>query len=176
MSSISSEYAQALFMLAMENESGEEYSDALDLISDMLRENPEYIDFLSSYFVPLEERLDAVAKAFSDSVPGYVLSFVKLLCEKRHISEFFLCAEEYKALLAETKKISYAIVTSAVELNDKEKASLEEKLKKISGHTVVAEYTIDKTILGGLVVEMDGKIMDSSLQKHLKEVRDVIKQ
>ena len=71
-------------------------------------------------------------------------------------------------------EVSNAKVTSAVELNETEKASLKEKLEKKSGHKIIIEYSVDKSIIGGLIVEMDGKIMDSSLRKHLKDVKDVI--
>lgn len=174
MSEISSEYAKALFMLAMENEKGEEYEKALDLVSDAFLENPAYMEFLTSPGIPLEERLGALESAFSGAVPRDVLSFLKLLCEKRYIRDFQDCAKQYKTLLNEVGKVSNAKVTSAVELDEKEKETLREKLEKLSGHTVMIEYTVDKSILGGLIVEMDGRVMDSSLQKHLKDVKDVI--
>ena len=174
MSEISSEYAKALFMLAMENESGDEYDKALDLVSDAFAENPAYMEFLTSPGIALSERLGALESAFSGAVPREVLSFLKLLCEKRHIGEFSDCAAQYKTLLNEVGKVSTAKVTSAVELDEKEKETLREKLEKLSGHTVVFEYTVDKSILGGLIVEMDGRVMDSSLRKHLKDVKDVI--
>ncbi len=175
MSEISSEYAKALFMLAMEKECSKDYKDALELVSGVFEENPVYIDFLSTFAIPLEERLNALEKAFSDSVPRDVLSFLKILCEKKHIAEFSECAEQYIAMYNEMDKISNAKVISAVELTESEKASLKEKLEKTNGNKVIIDYVIDESILGGLIVEVDGKIMDSSLKKHLKEIKDVIK-
>ena len=52
---------------------------------------------------------------------------------------------------------------------------LEEKLKASSGCEMVIDYIVDKSIIGGLIIETDGKIMDSSLKKHLKDMKDVIK-
>lgn len=174
MSGISSEYAQALFMLAMEKDLGEDYAKALDLVADAFLQNPLYKELLESPGIPLGERLGVLEGAFSDAVPGDILSFLKLLCEKRYIAHFHDCAEQYKALLNEVNSVSNAHTTSAVELSEKEKDALKEKLEKISGHRVEIEYTVDPSILGGLMVEMDGKVMDSSLQKHLKDVKDVI--
>ncbi len=174
MSEISNEYAKALFMLAIEKGSGEEYKKALDLITGVFDKNPGYTEFLSTFAIPLEERLSALETAFSDAIPRDVLSFLKLLCEKKHISEFSECAECYTALFDEMSRISNAKVTSAVELTENEKASLKEKLEKTSGRTTVIEYVVDESILGGLIVEVDGKVMDSSLKKHLKDVKDVI--
>jgi F-type H+-transporting ATPase subunit delta len=75
----------------------------------------------------------------------------------------------------EMDKISTAKVTSALELTENEKALLKEKLEKTSGHKMIIDYVIDESILGGFIVEADGKVMDASLKKHLKEIKDVIK-
>ncbi len=174
MSGISSEYAQALFMLAMEKQQGEEYDKALDLVADAFSENPSYPEFLESPGIPIAERLEALESAFSDALPRDVLSFLKILCEKRYIADFSDCVAHYKVLLNEVTGVSDARVTSAVELSENEENALKEKLEKLSGHKVEIEYTIDPSILGGLIVEMDDKVMDSSLQKHLKDVKDVI--
>ena len=174
MSKISSEYAKALFMLAIENDCLESYDEALDLVSEVFINNPDYSKVLASYSIPLSERLDAIDKAFSGELPKEVLSFLKLLCEKRHISEFSECAKQYKDMVCDIQKLSNAKVTSAAELSENEKTALKEKLEKIGGHSVNIDYAVDKSILGGLIVEIDGKIMDSSLKKHLKNVKDVI--
>lgn len=174
MSGISSEYAKALFMLAVEKKQEEEYDKALDLVTEAFLENPGYTEFLESPGIPLNERLGALESAFSAALPREVLSFLKLLCEKRYIPQLPDCVAQFKALLDEINKVSNARVTSAVELNEKEKNALQEKLEKISGHTVAIEYIVDRSILGGLIVEMDDKVMDSSLQKHLKDVKEVI--
>lgn len=175
MSEISSEYAKALFMLACEKECAGEYKTALETVEGVFKENPLYLDFLYAFTVPLEERLNALESAFSNEIPRDVLSFLKILCEKKHIMEFSECAYLYYELYNETDKISMVKVTSAVELSQDEKARLEEKLRKTSGKTVVAEYVVDKSIIGGLVVEADGRVIDSSIRKHLKEVKDVIR-
>ncbi len=174
MSEVSNEYAKALFMLAAETGKGKEYKEALDTVSEVFENNPMYPEFLSTFAIPLEERLNALEAAFSDAIPRDVLSFLKLLCEKKHIGEYAECAQHYNALFDEICEVSNAKVTSAVELSEEEKASLTEKLEKISGNKTLIEYIVDKSIIGGLIVEMDGKIMDSSLRKHLKDVKDVI--
>jgi len=175
MSKVSSEYANALFMLAVENDAGASYEEALELVRQVFTENPMYPKLLSSFSIPLEERLLALDKAFSASIPKEVLSFLKLLCEGRHIDEFPDCVAQYKAMMRSVNKVSKAKVTSAVQLDEAEKAALLEKLEKLSGNKVITEYAVDSSILGGLVVEMDGRIMDSSLKKHLNKIKDVIK-
>ena len=174
MSDVSNEYAKALFMLASEKKCREEYKNALDIITEVFNENPLYTEFLSTFAIPLSERVSALEAAFSDAIPRDVLSFLKLLCEKKHIMEFSECARQYIEMYNDIGKILNAKVISAVTLTDEEKAALQDKLEKTSGRKMVIEYTVDKSIIGGLIVETGEKIMDASLKKHLKGVKDVI--
>ena len=135
---------------------------------------PEYIDFLSSPSIPLQERLDAINEAFASSIPENVVSFIKLLCEKGRIRSLLGCIDEYKKLLDVQNSISTAYVKSAVELTDEEKEKLKDKLEVKCGHAIVLECSVDQSLMGGIVVEIDGKIIDGSLKNRLYEVKDVI--
>ena len=174
MSSVSREYAQALFMLAAEKSMADTFDKDLDVLTDALKENPRYEGLLSSPGIPLEERLGVIEATFGGSVSRDVVSFLKLLCERKHINELLDCVSEYKAMLDESKRVSKAFVRSAVELDAQQKAALTKKLEKKTGHRVVTEYCVDKSIIGGLTIELGGKIMDASLKRHLKEIKDVI--
>lgn len=174
MSEISKEYAKALFMLAAENNYEEQYGKALDSITEIFLENPQYIQFLSHPGISLKERFDALEKAFSGVLPTEVLSFLKLLCEKNDIKQFDQCVTEYKNMLSEIKQASNAKVTSAVALTEREKEALIKKLEAISGRSVTLTCFVDESILGGLIVEMDGKIVDASMKGHLKDIKDVM--
>ena len=174
MSEITSEYAKALFMLASEKECTQGYKEALETVEEVFTENPMYVDFLYTFAIPLEERLEALEKAFANVIPRDVLSFLKILCEKKHITEFCECAQQYYTLYNELDKVLSVKVTSAVELTESQKVLLKEKLEKQHKKTAVIDYIVDESILGGLVVEADGKIADSSIKKHLKDMKDVI--
>ena len=174
MTEIGKEYGTALFMLACEKNSQEEYAKALDELRNVFEENPEYMVFLASRSIPMSERLAAVEKAFSGKLPEDVVSYVQLLCEKGRISFFDESAEEYKHLLDESMKVSKARITSAAELLDEEKEALKNKLEKMSGTSVVMEYFIDESLIGGVVAEIDGKVLDGSLRRRLRDIKDVI--
>jgi F-type H+-transporting ATPase subunit delta len=174
MTEISKEYAQALFELAKEQGSEKEFSQALHLILTELENAPEYAELLSSPNIPIEERRNLIGQAFAEQVPEYVLSFTQLLCERGRIREFKSCVREYEALYRTFESVSTARIISAAALTDSQKKALIEKLEKISGHTVTAEYEIDEALLGGLTVYIDDKVIDGSLRRKLKEVKEVI--
>lgn len=171
---MSKEYGEALFMLAAECNAADEYSAALDMVLSVFDENPEYVDFLATPSIPKTERIDALEKAFSDAVPEHIVSFIALLCERGRIREFGGCVKEYKELLDASKRISVAKVVSSVELTDGEKEKLRTKLEKMSGQSVILECSVDESLLGGIIIEMDGKVMDGSVRSRLQEVKEVI--
>ena len=84
------EYASALFTLAVEEGKQKEYFASLETVKTVFAENGEYMDFLNSFSIPKSERIDAIEEAFGRSIEEYVVSFIKLLCEKDRISEFFV--------------------------------------------------------------------------------------
>lgn len=174
MDDMSKAYGTAIFALACEMNAKDEYSDALDTVLCAVEENPAYLELLSSPGIPLAERLGVLDEAFGSVLPEHVLSFVKLLCEKGHIRSFSGCVREFRKLLEASRRILTARVTSAVALTDEEVRRLTEKLEKLSGNTVVPELFVDASLLGGMIVEMDGKVMDGSLRSRLHEVKEVM--
>ena len=170
------EYATALFSLALEQNAAKKYAAALETAVNALKDNPEYMEFLCAPNIPMEARLASLESVFAASVPEDVLVFLKLLCEKGRVRTLRTCFHEYMKLYNESKRVSWAHVKSAVPLTAEQKTALRLKLEKQSGRNVLLECTLDDTILGGLVVEMDGKILDGSLRRRLQEVKEVMSQ
>ena len=62
-----------------------------------------------------------------------------------------------------------------MELDDAQKQKLIAKLEVLYKGKFRAEYSVDESLMGGLIVEVDGNIMDGSLRHRLREVKEVIK-
>ena len=176
MNDVGKEYGAALFMVACEADKKKDYFEALRTVKAKFEEYPEYPVFLASPSIPLSERLGAVESAFAAILPEHVVSFLMLLCEKGRMDCFDTCVQEYDSLLAASEHISNARVTSATELTNEEKEKLKAKLESFYKGKVHIEYCVDKALLGGLVVKVDGKIMDGSLRHRLHDVKEVISQ
>ena len=174
MTQLYKEYAQALFMLSLECEKTDEYALDLEKVRAVFSDNPELTDLLTSPAVYLSERLDIIDKAFSESVCEDVCSFLKLLCEKKIIQIIMECIDEFKRLHQELKNISFIRVISAVELSEGQKAKLVEKMTKTTNKNISPIFVVDKDILGGIIIETEGKILDGSLRYKLKDVKDVM--
>jgi len=174
MKDLGHEYGTALFMLAIENGEMQAYKDALALVAEILEAEKVYYDFLQNPAIAAKERSACIASAFGKALPREVLSFLQLLCEKGRMSCFFEAVKTYFALYDAACRVANVTVTSATSLTDEEKKKLENKLKTVSGQTVAATYAVDPALLGGIIIEMDGKIIDGSLRRRLSELKGVI--
>lgn len=174
MTELAKEYGAALFHLALEKKDQAHFFDALKAVENAFSEHPMYPELLASPSILLSERIAALEEAFGKSLPEEVLSFLKLLVEKGRIGLFSEAVSEFKALMDAEAHTFKAYITSAVELTEEEKASLIEKLEKKENGTVSAEYQIDPAIIGGVVVEMNGKILDGSIRHRLHLVKEVL--
>lgn len=172
MTQISKEYANALFALAKESASQEEVFLSLHTVLNCFKQNPEYLDLLDSASIPKKERAEALSQAFSGAVNEWVLNFLQVLCAQGHIRAFEDCVREYQQLLDEEKKISTAQITSAVALSESEKERLKSALESKLGHGVQLECGLDESLMGGIVVRVDGKVLDGSLKRRLGEWKE----
>ena len=173
MNRISREYAVALFSLAQEKHQETAWGEALAVIREQFDSQPEYAALLNAPNIPAAEREALIDRAFS-ALPEEVLSFLKILSARGLVFEFGECVREYKKLTDELLKVSTARVVSAAALTDAEKRKLKDRLEKVTGRSVEMELRVDPSLLGGVVVYVDGKIIDGSLRSRLRQVKDVI--
>ena len=174
MTDTSKSYADALFSLALETNTVFETLMALKEMRIGIYATEGAIDLLASPSIPKDERCAVLEKAFGDVQPEHVMSFVGVLVQHGHIRELDDCLEAYTQLHDEHCKLSIAHVTSAVALHEGEKAALIEKLSRKLGRTIHLECAVDPSLLGGLVVQVDGKVIDGSLKHRLQEIKEVM--
>ena len=176
MTDLSREYAEALFALAAENDQTKEYLEALDTAATLLADNPDYVELLRCPTIQKEERDGLLEQTFGQILPEQVLAFIQLLCAHGRIRSFTDCVAEYRLLYQTAVAMSTAQVVSAVPLTDEEKQRIAETLSARFGRTVTLECTVDESLLGGMVVRVDGKVLDGSLRSRLHAVKEVMKQ
>lgn len=176
MTAISKDYAVALFAIACEENTTRELWEALERANAAFTETPALLSMLDAPSLSQAERLAVLDSIFGELLPSRVLSLLKLLAEKRRVSLFSDIRREYRTLLDAKESLTTAHVISAVRLTDAEKDALCRKLQSISGNTVTLDCRIDPDILGGLVVEMNGQVIDGSLRHRLDEIKDVMNQ
>ncbi len=173
MTDMSKEYAAALFMLAREEDCCSLVSESLAVVRNTAENEEGYLDLLASPAILMEERLSLIDEAFGSLHP-HVVSFLKLLCERSYIRLLFNAIDEFERLLEDASQVLTANVTCAVALDDVKEAELKKKLEAKFGHPVEIQTTVDAAVLGGMIIEIDGKVIDASLRRRLGDIKDVI--
>jgi len=164
-------YGSSLYDLAAEEKLTEPIREQMLAIKQILRDNPDYIRLLAEPSIKKAERLSLIDKAFGGSCEKYLVSFLKLLCEKGLLGEYEGCCEIFTKRYNEDNNISEAVVTSAVALNDAQLSALKAKLTALSGKKITITAKTDPKILAGIKVELDGKQLDGTVSGRLHGIR-----
>lgn len=170
MTQIAAVYGGSLYDLAVEEKISERILEEMEQIRILFQENPEYIRLLLEPSIPQKERLGLIDTAFGGQAQPYLINFIKLLCEKNLLREYAGCCETFRNKFYADHQITEAIVTSAAELSKEQKEALKEKLEIISGKTVVLVEKRDPSVLAGIRVSMDGKLLDGTVKNRLSEI------
>ena len=174
MTIIEREYAEALYQLAFDLGQVDEFLASLKEIRSLVLHEESYLSFLSSPAIAMSERLSAIEDAFASNYHEYIVSFLKLLCENGRIGIFPDCVDHFEQLVMYFSNRVNATVTSAVELSNEQLDMLVGKIRAIVGKEIDPICCIDPALIGGVKVEVDGKIYDGSLLRRLSNVKEVM--
>ena len=171
MTHTSREYAEALYALSEEEGRTEEYLSALSLAEETLAENPGFLMLLASPAISREERMNALEAALRDRIP---LSMLTLMVFRGHARELPRMMAAFRDQVREHRGESNAEVWSAVPLTDKEQQALRDKLEKRFGKKMILKCQVDPSLLGGVRVETEGRVLDGTLRTRLQEIKEVM--
>jgi F-type H+-transporting ATPase subunit delta len=123
--------------------------------------------------IPGEQKravLDAVIRKMGGSRP--VRNFIAVLTDHRRLSLFGEIVKQVEQEISERLGFAEAQITSARQLSDLEKRSLEGEIAKLTGKQVRARYQQDPALLGGAVVQVGSTIYDGSVNGQLERIRE----
>ncbi|MFC2716434.1 ATP synthase F1 subunit delta [Stomatobaculum longum] len=169
-------YGGSLYDLAAEEKQEQDILTEMQGIGTLLRENPKYAALLSEPSIPKEKRLELLDQAFRGEIRPYLLNFLKLITERELLSQYGGMCRAYERRFNAAHNIVAATVRTAVPLDQEERDRLKEALGKRSGKQVVLREMLDASLLGGIVVEIDGKTLDGSVAGRLLEIRKKVEE
>ena len=174
MTTTSREYAEALFELAAQDNLVRETSDGVVTVESALLQMPEYRALLASPAIGKEERLAALDQTFRGKIPDILLAILRMMVSRGHVSALTGMARDYDELARGYRGESMAVVTSAVPLKEAETVALRAKLEKKLGRQVTLRCEVNPELIGGIRVEVDGRIIDGSIRNKLEEIKEVM--
>lgn len=160
-------YADALFELANEEGFGERILSDFSRVRDVFSENPDYIKLLDAPNVPKEERTAALDEAFSGRIHPYLLSFLKLLSERRLCYYYKYAEYRYRACYNLAHGRVEAVAVTAKALRPEQLDRLRCRLAEVTGKQVDMENRVDPSVLGGIRLEYECVELDGTLRQRL---------
>jgi F-type H+-transporting ATPase subunit delta len=176
-SGVAGRYATALFELALEEKALEKveqdlnrFASALDAVEDLRR-------LVRSPVFTAEEQERAIAAILEQmEIEGLTANFLKLIARNRRLFAAPDMIKAFRALLARHRGQTSAEVTSALPLSEGQLRALQTALKAALHKEVQLDQKVDATLLGGLVVKVGSRMIDSSLRTKLNSLKQTMKE
>ena len=171
-------YALALFDLAKESKSADKVGEDLDTFQEMIDKSADMRRFLKSPVISADEQVKALDALLNKAgIAGTAANFIKLVAEKRRLFAVDDMIRDYRKLRNVEKGVAQAEVTVAEPLKDAHVLELKDALAKVAGSSDVdVVITVDPSILGGMIVKLGSRMVDSSLKTKLNMIRTRMKE
>lgn len=165
---VSKTYGEALFELAMENGALDKTAEEARVVLEVMALNPDLSKVLNHPKVVKEEKVQLVEQCFKEHLSDTLVGFLTLVVQKDRYHELNAILQYFLDLVREEKKIGVAYVTSAVSLSEEQKKEIYDKLLQTTKYVAFEmHYSVDAGLIGGLVIRVGDKVVDSSIRTRL---------
>lgn len=167
-SSLARPYAKAVFELAQQAGSFDDWSQRLQALAQVT-ENDTVQQAIAAPGVDQQQLVEAITAA-AGSEDAQLRNLVALLAENGRLTASADMAEQYEALRAEAEKVTQAEVVSAAELSDAQRDAIAARLKEKLGTDVALTTSIDEALIGGAIVRAGDLVIDGSVRAKLERL------
>ena len=174
--SLAGRYARALFDLAQDGGALPAVEASMKTLGEALSSSPELTALVAS---PVVNRADAgraiAAVAASLKLDPLTTNFLGVLAQNRRLGKLADVVRAFAEMTASHRGEATADVTSAHPLDAGQIAAVQAKLKSRLGRDVSVNLTVDPAILGGLIVKVGSRLVDSSIRTRLNTLATAMK-
>ncbi len=169
---VSKTYGEALFELAVEEGKEDEFLKEIEELKKILDAEPDFQKLMNHPKILKEEKLAVVEEVFKGRVSDEILGFIHLVVSKDRYSDMDGILDYFTTEAKNLKGIGVAYVTAAMPLSDSQKKAVEDKLIETTEYkTMEMHYSVDESLLGGLVIRIKDRVVDSSVQTKLSDLQ-----
>ncbi len=175
-SDVAGRYASALYDLADDKGAIDTVAGDLTSLQKMFDDSDDFRRLVKSPILSRGDQSKGIAAvAEKAQLSPLTQQFLGLAATNRRLSALPGVIAGFRAILAERRGEATAHVTSATPLSDAQKTSLIDALKKAVGRNVDIAAKVDPSILGGLIVKVGSRMVDSSLKSKLQRLKLAMK-
>ena len=177
-SGMAGRYATALFELALENKAVDAVKKDLDQFNALIADSADLNRLVRSPVFDADEQLKASSAVLAKAgIGGLAANFLRVITTNRRLFAVRDMIRGYRALVARHKGEVTAHVTVAEKLSDTHLDALKSTLKTVTnGKDIDLDVKIDPAIIGGLIVKVGSRMVDSSLRTKLNSIKLAMKE
>lgn len=176
-SGMSGRYATALFELALEERALDQLRKDLDAFDTMVAENADLSRLIRSPVFGAEEQARALAAILKKAgIGGLAAGFLNVVAANRRLFAVPQMIRDFRKLVARHLGEVAAEVTVATTPDESHLQALKGALNTMTGKDVALSVKVDPAILGGLVVKLGSRMVDSSLRTKLNSIKYAMKE
>lgn len=169
---ISKTYGEALFELALEEQKQDELFDEAKAVREILKEHADFEKLMTHPRISKEEKAQVAEAVFKGRVSREMVGFLMLIIEKGRFAELDETLTYFIDRVKEEKHIGVAFVTTAIDLDEATRTKIEKRLLDTTKYeTMEMHYKVDSSIIGGMVIRIGDRVIDSSVTTKLNELK-----
>lgn len=168
-------YAKALFDAGLELDQLKDMNKDIHLIEKVFNSEKKLIQILSHPHIAKSEKKVLIQKILGANISEYTLNFLYILIDKRREKDLFHIIKEFGDLYDDYIGILRVVAVTAIEMEDKSKGKLVDILHHKLNKEIILTNEVDESILGGVLLKLDNKFMDSTILGELKSMESYIK-
>ncbi len=173
---IADRYASALFELAENQGALDQVASDLKTLKAMIKDSPDLRRLIVSPVLTRAQAGKALAALAESAKFGVLTSnFLGLAAKNRRLFALDEIINAYLSRLAARRGEISAHVVSSVELSQAQREALEASVKSVHGGNVVVDVAVDPSLLGGMIVKVGSRMVDSSLKTKLQHLKLAMK-
>jgi F-type H+-transporting ATPase subunit delta len=176
-SGMAGRYATALFELGLEQKAIDAVKGDLEQFEALLAESDDLIRLVRSPVFGADEQGRALAGVLAQAgIGGLAANFLLFVTRNRRLFAVRQIIKAYRALVARHKGEVTAQVTVAEKLSEAHLTALKDALKAVTRQDVQLDLQIEPAIIGGLIVKLGSRMVDSSLRTKLNAIKHAMKE
>jgi F-type H+-transporting ATPase subunit delta len=174
---VAERYARSLYELAAEANAVGDVERDLSGFEGLLKESPDLDRLIRSPVFAADEQSRAIAAVLARAgIGGLAGNFLRVLANNRRLFAAPVIIAAFRRITAEARGEASAEVTSAHALSADQENELKAALKSVAGKDVTIAAKVDPSLLGGLVVKMGSRQIDTSLKTKLASLKLALKE
>lgn len=169
-----SAYTRALLEIALVENQLDQVEEDLLAVGSALKSNLELKEVLAGDKVPAYKKKEILTAIFGEKLLPVVMNFIFLIIDEGREELLGSLAQEFSKKAYAARNVAQAEIITAVPIDEELQADIGKRLAQIFKKEIEVKSRVDKSIVGGLVIKVEGKVIDGSVRHQLESLRETL--